>query len=88
MRRVVAVIFVDDWVYHDGLLVDSEGRVRWNRDPALWFGSVDEAWVGHDLHTSFECQRFTSNQNDIRTLVSTIHLVFSSTTLVLPCSAR
>ena len=50
MVRVVAVVLVDDRVYHYRLLVDCKSRVRGNGNPAF----------------AFESQRFTGHENNIR----------------------
>ena len=36
MGRIVAIKFVDDGVNHDRLLVNSQGRISWDRDPIIW----------------------------------------------------
>jgi hypothetical protein len=39
---VIAVVFVDDGMYHDGLLVDRQSGISRDGDPRFLFSLVDE----------------------------------------------
>ena len=40
IRGTEIVIFIDDRMNHDGLLVDRDGAIGWDRDPVVWFRLV------------------------------------------------
>lgn len=82
MRRISGVEFIDDGVDHDGLLGDGQGAVGGDGDPVICPESVSRAEgkvEGRLGRTSFEGQRLTSHENNVRPFVAPLHdIVFLS----------